>query len=390
MTPSKIFLYFLLSFVGGVFLSSFFNVPKLIIWEFFILGVFYSLIFFKQKAIVVFAICLVILGLGILRTEISKDSESGSLSVLKREGYFSALKQKFREVIYQNFSPPQSSILVAILIGDKEKITQEWKEKLNIAGVRHITAISGMHIVILSQILLWLGIFLGLYRGQAIYFALAILWCYIFLIGFQPSAIRAGIMGSALLFCQKIGRQKAALNTLILAAVIMLAVKPSLFENIGFQLSFLATLGIVYLTPFFKNLFEKTKILKTFNLSSLLAMTFAAQIFTLPILIYNFGYLSLAGPVTNILIVPILPYLMGSGFLFLITATLWLPLGFIFSLPVWLFLNYLILVINFFSRFFWASLNFQISSFWLVVCYFFLGYFIWQLKKKEKLKLLNY
>ncbi len=391
MTPSKIFLYFLLSFIGGVFLSSFFNVPKLIIYELFILGVFYSLIFFKQKAIVIFAICLIILGLGILRTEISKVSETGSLSVLKGEGYFSALKQKFREVIYQNFSPPQSSILAAILIGDKEKIAQEWKEKLNIAGVRHITAISGMHIVILSQILLWLGIFLGLYRGQAFYFALGVLWGYILLIGFQPSAIRAGIMGSAFLFCQKIGRQKAAFNTLVLAAAIMLLFSPLLLrQSVGFQLSFLATLGIIYLTPFFANLLQKIKILKDLNLSSLLGMTFGALTSTLPVLIYNFGYLSLVTPLTNILIIPFLPCLMGLGFCFLLLGAIWEPIGWILSLPVWLLLSYLTSIINFFSQISWASMTFRIPWFWLPICYFSFGYFLWHLKKKEKLKLLNY
>jgi hypothetical protein len=175
MSPSKTFLYFLLSFIGGVFISSFLDIPKFIIYELFILGIFYSLLFFKQKAIIVFALCLIILGLGILRTETSKLSEIGSLTVHKNQEHFFSLKQKFREVIYQNFSPPHSTILAAILLGDKGKISKDWKQKLNRAGVRHITAISGMHIVILSQILLWLAIFLGLYRGQAFYFATAIL-----------------------------------------------------------------------------------------------------------------------------------------------------------------------------------------------------------------------
>ena len=170
----------------------------------------------------------------------------------------------------------------------------------------------------------------------------------------------------------------------------MLAVKPSLFKNIGFQLSFLATLGIVYLTPFFKNLFEKTKILKTFNLSSLLAMTFAAQIFTLPILIYNFGYLSLVSPITNILIGPILPYLMGAGFLFLLAGILWQPLGFIFSLPVFLLLSYLTSIVDFFSQISWASKTLKISWFWLPVWYLILFLLLLRFTQKEKLKFLNY
>jgi competence protein ComEC len=170
----------------------------------------------------------------------------------------------------------------------------------------------------------------------------------------------------------------------------MLAIKPPLLKNVGFQLSFLATLGIIYLTPFFEKLLEKTKILKTFKLSSLLAMTFAAQIFTLPILIYNFCYFSLVGPITNLLIVPILPYLMGTGFLFLLIGIFWQPLGFIFSLPVWLLLGYLTSVVNFFSQIPWASLTFRISWPWLPAIYFVLGYLTWRLIKTQKLKFLSY
>ena len=388
MSPSKIFLYFLLSFIGGIFVSSFLGVPKLIIYELFGLGIFYCLIFLKHKAIIVFAICLIIFGSGLFRTEIAKSTGVEPLQFSSDEipQQLLVFKQKLREVIYQNLSPPQSSILAAIILGDKQKISSEWKEKLNIAGVRHITAISGMHIVILSGILIWLGIFLGLYRGQAFWFALILLWLFILMIGFQPSAIRAGIMGSAFLFCQKIGRRKSADRTLVLTAAIMLVLNPLLLRySVGFQLSFLAVLGIIYLMPFFQNLFHKLNPTRTVlvGLSNLLSMTFSAQVFTLPILIYNFGYVSLVTPITNVLIVPLLPYIMAAGFLFLLAGLLWQPLAWLLSLPVWLLSSYLTSVVDFFSRIPWASQTFQISWFWLPVSYLILGYFIYRLKKRE-------
>ncbi len=400
MTPSKIFLCFLLSFIGGIFISSFLKVPQLIIYELFILAAFYGILFFKRKAIIVFAICLVVLGLGILRTELASLPESESPQVFYEtedsqsspiEQKLLSFKQKLREIIYQNLSPPQSSILAAIILGDKQKISSEWKEKLNVAGVRHITAISGMHIVILSGILIWLGIALGLSRGRAFYFALLLLWFFILTTGFQPSAVRAGIMGSTFLFCQKIGRQRAAANVLILAAAIMLTLNPLLLrDSLGFQLSFLATLGIIYLMPFFQSLLQKIKFLKTLTLSQLLAMTFSAQVFTLPILIYNFGYVSLASPITNALIVPTLPYLMTIGFLFVLSGLLSHPLAWILSLPVWLLLTYLTSIVNFFSRMPWSSITFQISWLWLPLCYLILFLLVWRLTQKAKLKILDY
>ncbi len=392
MTLSKVLSYSLLSFVGGVFISSFLNVPQFIIYELFVLGIFYSLIFFKEKAILVFGIFLIVLGFGIFRTEIAKPgiSEHGyyetneSLSVVEEKIY--PLKYKLREIIYENFSPPNSSILAALTLGDKQYISKEWKQKLNIAGVRHITAVSGLHVVIVSGILLWLGIRIGLYRGQAFYFALFFLWFFILMIGFQPSAVRAGIMGSMLLFCQKIGRQRVTDRALLLTAAVMLAINPLLLRyNVGFQLSFLATLGIIYLMPFLQNLFERIKLTKLGEVSNLLAMTFSAQIFVLPILIYNFGQFSLVSPITNVLIVPLLPYIMIAGFIFLIGGLLWQGLGWILSFPVWFLLSYVTGIVDLFSRFSFSSIVFQISWIWLPIFYLIIGYLLWYIQKKKNM-----
>ena len=414
MTSSKILLCLLLSFIGGVFIASFFEVSVLIFYELLFLGLLYSLVFFKHKSILVFAICLLIFTFGVWK---GNSVEKPERYYSSQEGYFTFLKQRFDNVINQNLSPPQSQILSAILLGNKQSISKEYKEKLNIAGVRHITAISGMHIVILSGILLWLGVAVGLYRGQAFYFAFVFLWLFIFMIGFQPSAIRAGIMGSMFLFCEKIGRQKTADRALLLTAAVMLAINPTLLRHsIGFQLSFLATLGIIYLMPLFQNLFNVLvskvqtlwKKLLEFNSNSflksmfrdaiskhwsrgvisLLSMSLAAQVFVLPLLIYYFGQVSIVSPLTNLFIVPLLPLLMVNGFLFVIAGAIWQPLAFIFLFPVWLLLTYITKIVDLFADFSFSAINFQISWLWLPVVYFLLAIIIWRIKKRQRLKLL--
>ena len=296
-------------------------------------------------------------------------------------------KNKLRESIYQNLSPPQSSILGAVILGDKRKISEDLKQKLNISGVRHITAISGMHIMILSGILMYLGIALGLYRGQAFYFAITLLLLFIIMAGAPASAIRAGIMGGLFLLAQKVGRLKSASRVIVFAATVMLAFNPLLLKlDVGFQLSFLAVMGIIYLMPIFQYYFLKRFPIKF--LGGLLSMTLAAQVFTLPILIYNFGYMSLIAPITNILIVPFLPFIMISGFIFGLSGMILQPLGWVLSWPSWLLLTYLVKVIDFFSQV--PKANFAISWIWLMVFYLILGYFIWRLQEKQKLKFLNY
>ena len=284
-------------------------------------------------------------------------------------------KNKLRESIYQNLSPPQSSILGAMILGDKRRMSEGLKEKLNIAGVRHITAISGMHIMILSGILMYLGMALGLYRGQAFYFALVLLILFIVMVGLPASAVRAGIMGGLFLLAQKIGRPKTAPRAIVFAATLMLAANPLLLKlDVGFQLSFLAVMGIIYLMPFFQQWLK----------FRILAMTLAAQVFTLPILIYNFGYISAVAPMTNILIVPLLPFIMILGFISGLAGMIFQSLGWILSWLAWFLLSYLTKIVDFFSQIPFAALTLEISWIWLVIAYLILGCFTWRLNEKQK------
>ena len=313
------------------------------------------------------------------------------------------IKQKLRESIEQNLSPPQSSILGAMILGDKKQLSEDLKEKLNIAGVRHITAISGMHVAILTAILMTVLIGFGLWRRQAFYLTIILIFFFILMTGFQPSAIRAGIMGFLFLLGQHLGRLSVSSRAVVWAGALMLIQNPLLLRlDVGFQLSFLAIMGIIYLMPIFQYYFLKWFSVEWFQkrwwlswfpikfLGGLLAMTLSAQIFTLPILIYNFGYMSSVAPISNILVVPLLPFIMGLGFIFGILGILWQPLGWLLSLPCWLLLTYLTKIINIFSKIPFAAPTFKISWVWLIIFYLVLGYFTWRLNEKQKLKFLNY
>ena len=245
-------------------------------------------------------------------------------------------KDKLRQSIYRSLSPPQSSILGAMLLGDKSRMSSGLKEKLNIAGVRHVTAVSGMHVLILSTILMSFLLGLGFWKGQAFYISVIIIFLFIAMTGFQASGVRAGIMGGLFLLGQKIGRRSVSSRAIVITAGIMLVINPLLlFYDVGFQLSFLAVLGIIYLSPVFKRWLRFVPEVKFFNFRSILVMTFSAYIFTLPILIYNFGRISLIGPLTNVLILPFIYWIMIFGFIFSLIGLFWQSLAFILSIPVW-------------------------------------------------------
>ncbi len=498
MSKSKIFLYFCLAFIAGIFFSSLFHFPQLLMLGFLIFGIFLISVFWSHKKIVFVGFCLLFLLAGVWRHQqaelkiansgLAEYNERGVVSFtgqvveepdvrtdnvkltvrplelpgqgpreidgkilvtvgrypeyqygdrvrvggelkspgefedfnykdyLAKEGIYSVMyhpqveplakknnggqtsviygkilgvKNKLKGSIYQNFSPPQSSILGAIILGDKRKISEEWKQKLNVAGVRHITAISGMHVAVLTAILMSALIGFGLWRKQAFYLTILLITVFIVMTGFQPSAIRAGIMAGLFLLAQQLGRQNFSSRAVVFAAVLMLAQNPLLLRlDVGFQLSFLAVMGIIYLLPLFR---DWLKFIPLENSKNILAMTFSAYLFTLPILIYNFGYFSVVAPITNVLIIPLLPYIMVSGFLFAIAGVIWQPLGWVLSWPAWFFLTYLKTVVDFFSQIPLASLTVEnLHWAWLVIVYSILGFSIRRLKQREKLKFLDY
>lgn len=282
------------------------------------------------------------------------------------------LKNKMQQSFERELSPPQSSLLTAIILGDERQVSTEWKNILNISGIRHITSVSGMHIVIFSDILMALCLAIGLWRGQAFYLALLALWLFIIMVGAPPPAIRAGVMGGLLLLGQKIGRENVSGRAVVMAAAFMVFQNPALLRgDIGFQLSFLATLGIIYLGPIFRS--RIAGITGRNFLSELLAMTFSAQIFTLPVLIYNFGYFSLVAPLANILVVPLLSAVMAAGFALGLSGMIWHALAWLVSLPAWFLMTYFLRVAEYASKIPMASISLKISWPWFLTAYGAIG-----------------
>ncbi len=239
--------------------------------------------------------------------------------------------------------------------------------------------------IIMSQILLFLALALGLWRGQAFYFVLILLTVYIIMIGAPASAVRAGLMAGLLLLAQKVGRLRSADRAVVFAATAMLAINPSLLAaDVGFQLSFMATLSIIYLKPIFDEKIANWP--NPFHLRDILTMTLAAQLGTLPLLIFHFGRLSLISPLANLLIVPLLPMIMISGLVLSLVGLIWLPLAKIIAWPVWFLLSYLVKIIDYLSSFPLAAYEFKNIS-WIILLgyYLFLILIIFKWSKPKKL-----
>ncbi len=230
------------------------------------------------------------------------------------------LKAALRAKIDRGLSEPSASLASAIILGDKKGLPDDLRTVFARAGISHIAAISGMHISILAALLMGALLGAGLPRRYAFYASVSFLAVYIILIGLPASAMRAGLMGFLVLWALELGRLSKLTNSLVLAAAVLLLINPRLLrDDVGFELSFLAVAGIAYAYPLLDNRIKRRTEraasplwrAKTARAAvSVMVLTASAQIFTLPVIAYDFSFVSLAAPLTNLLVLWCLPLLM--------------------------------------------------------------------------------
>lgn len=258
-----------------------------------------------------------------------------------------AIKNKFESIINKSIAEPNASFVNGILLGSRQNIPEEIKDAFNKTGTTHILAISGYNIMIISWAVLS-GLVYFFKRRNAFWLSVAVVVLFTILTGASSSVVRASIMGLLLLFANGYGRLYDSKNSIILAGAIMIYANPfDLVFDIGFQLSFFAVIGLLYIYPFLDNKFHRIPELG--KLKELTLMTISAQIAVAPFLIYYFHQFSLLSLPANILILPFVPAAMLLGFLSGITGMIFLPFGKIIGLAAWAITTYQIKIIEFFA-----------------------------------------
>lgn len=280
---------------------------------------------------------------------------------------------------------PESGLLEGLLLGGDAGLSDKIKEDFSRTGMSHITAVSGYNVTIIAEYLMLLGIFFGLWRRQAFWVAILGIFLFIFLIGFPPSAVRAGIMGGLILLAMKKGRLADSENAILLSAALMLFWNPLLLRyDIGFQLSFLATLGIVLTYPFLNEYLLKSQKHLSAPLE-ILCLTLSAQIFVLPVIFYNFESLSIVSPLANLLILPIIPLTMLLGFLMILTNFIFSPLAVLFSWIVYLPLRFETSVISFLASFRFSSVEVSFPGWGVWAWYLVLAASIFIIRRRKQI-----
>lgn len=282
----------------------------------------------------------------------------------------------------QTFLPsPQAELLSGILLGSKKDLPGELKLALRDTATLHIVVVSGQNLTLVAGFVMLLA---GIFRRKVvIILALSTIIFYTFLTGGQVPVLRAAIMAILAFGAQLLGRVRDGAWILIITAGLMLIYDPFWISDISFQLSFLATLGVVMVSPIILNYLKRLPdVIKTD-----LAVTVSSQLLVLPIIAYNFHQISLVSIITNLAVLWTIPIIMILGAINLIISLIYQPLASMVAVLVYIPLTYFIYMVKFF-----ASLPFAweyIGDFdWVVwIGYYFIlagGLFVLSLNYDQK------
>lgn len=255
------------------------------------------------------------------------------------------LKDRFENAVSRSVSEPNASFVNGILLGSRQNVPDDLKAAFNKTGTTHILAISGYNIMIISWAVL-AGLTVFFRRRVAFWVSVAVICFFVVLTGASASVVRAAIMGLLLLFAHGYGRLYDPKNSIILAGAAMAYLNPLVLSfDIGFQLSFAAVLGLMYLYPRIDNRLHKVP--KLGILKETFLMTLSAQIAVAPLLIYYFRGLSFISLPANVLVVPFLPASMFLGFVAGLAGMVLPVAGEVFGWFVWAITTYQIWVVKF-------------------------------------------
>ncbi len=249
------------------------------------------------------------------------------------------LTQKSKEFL----PSPQAQLLSGIVLGVKLDLPYDLRLALRDTSTLHIVVASGQNLTILAGFIMHLS---GLIkRKTAIFLTLFAIVAYTLLTGAQIPILRAALMFGLASLAQTFGRQNDGLWVLILVAGFFLLVNPRWISDLSFQLSFLASFGVIVVAP----ILEKSMHFLPNIVKENLAVTLGAQLMVTPVIASNFHQFSFVSLFANVLVLWIVPYIMGVGFLFLLLGSAVSLLGQLLSFVLNIMLTYFIYIVQFFS-----------------------------------------
>ncbi|TSC58383.1 MAG: competence protein ComEC [Candidatus Peregrinibacteria bacterium Greene0416_19] len=307
-----------------------------------------------------------------LQATLTKTSieRTGSGRGLALFGTMYGIKDAFEDRINRLLPEPHASLLAGLLTGSRRGIPRELNDAFAATGLTHIIAISGYNITlvlsVIGSLLFWLPL---KWRFPPLLVATMLFTLFV---GASASVVRAAVMGILGLLALQTGRLQTMRLSLLWALFLMTIWNPLLlWWDAGFQLSFLAVAGLIEISPLFMRVVSALP--DTLGMRENVRSTLAVEVTTLPWIVHLFGRMSLVAPVANLLVAPVLPAAMLTGFLAVCASAVSGPLGIVIAAFAWVFLEWIIRVATTLSGIPYASVIVQtgvtvVAGYYLLLC----------------------
>ncbi|MCA9355805.1 ComEC/Rec2 family competence protein, partial [Candidatus Kaiserbacteria bacterium] len=291
-------------------------------------------------------------------------------------------KHRFIDSLEQIIPQPAVGLGEGLLLGVKSALGEDIEQDFRRTGIIHIVVLSGYNVMLVVAFIMFCFSFLLPVRYRVVFGVLAIV-CFALIVGLSATVVRASIMAGLVLLAQVLGRRYDVMRALLLTGVVMVCVNPYiLVYDIGFQLSFMATLGLLLIVPEFESTVIRKKSRPGWR--EFFLATVSTQIAVCPLLMYHIGEVSLIAVLVNVLVLPMVAPAMlltfSTGLLGLVSTSLAGIIGYVSHIS----LSYILLVAKWFAMLPFATVTIPEFSFGVVVVLYGLMMSAWYYFKTKK------
>ncbi len=267
--------------------------------------------------------------------------------------YSLKVKKRLLDIIYSSLPRGEAKILDGIMLGNQKAIPDDIYDKFKITGTVHILAVSGMNVGLIALFIFFVLKLFRVKRKAAAAVTMVFVAVFAVITGADASIVRASIMAFVMLTAVIIERDADVMNSLAAAAFIILIFSPSDLFDVSFQLSFLATFGLIYMTTwameFFRNIPKP--------LAVVVVTTITAQVFLVPVLVNVFNQFSLISVIANIFIVPLSSLITILGFVMWAAGTISAETSRVFGASIWALVKAMLFIIDWLSKIPYAAVS---------------------------------
>ena len=299
-------------------------------------------------------------------------------------GYINIFRENF-SLKARSINYSAAGLIPGLVSGDTRLQSDKFTEAMQKCGLTHLTAVSGGNTAILLAVFIWFFQVARFRRKSIFFFSVVLLIIFLILVRFEPSAMRATVMGLIGIWALTYGGPRTSFGALNFSILFLLLIDPFLSINWAFILSVAATAGLILLAPQFQKIWvshlPRTPKLFVF----LITLTFSAQLVTYPILGFMVGEISLISLLANTLAMPTVAWVTVFGFLTLIFATVYAPFASFFiylALPAAIWIEW---VAETFAKVPFAQVTFSPVIFFVVISAIAIGV-LYKTKRHNKIK----